>query len=100
MPVFPSFFAYPAEPTNVGSTIESAVTALRDRFPTSNVQTWRETDIAGRFMADQILARIAALDVLFADITQLNFNVAYEVGFALGPVGRLSRSHWSAVRSE
>ncbi len=84
MPIFPSFFAYPAEPHSVSNTIENAVALLRDRFANADVQTWRETDIAGRFIADQILARISATEVLFADITQLNFNVAYEVGFALG----------------
>ncbi|HEV7486899.1 MAG TPA: hypothetical protein VGQ65_14570 [Thermoanaerobaculia bacterium] len=89
MSFFPAFYAYPAEPRGVADTIERAVAALRDRFKFSNVTTWRETDIAGRFIADQILARVASVDVLFADITRLNFNVAYEIGFALARAKRV-----------
>jgi nucleoside 2-deoxyribosyltransferase len=40
-------------------------------------------DIAGRFIADQVLQKISDHSALVADITQLNFNVTYEIGFAL-----------------
>ena len=45
--------------------------------------SWRELDIAGRFIADQVLNKIDVAEILAADVTQLNFNVAYEVGYAL-----------------
>jgi nucleoside 2-deoxyribosyltransferase len=53
------------------------------------VQSWRETDIAGRFIVEQILNKIADRSVLIADTTQLNFNVAYEIGFALAKEKRV-----------
>lgn len=78
------FFAYPTDPDLVAATIESAIANVQQRIGEQTLQGWRESDIAGHFLAEQILARIAARSVLIADITQLNFNVAYEIGFALG----------------
>ena len=77
------FAAYPAKPVQVGEAIESAVHRLR-RKPGVTVTTWRETDIAGKFIADAVVAQIEICTTLVADVTYLNFNVAYEVGYAIG----------------
>lgn len=81
--ILPAFFAYPARPEFVAETIEQALRNLRDKSGITTVESWRETEIAGRFVADEVLTKIAERAALIADITQLNFNVAYEVGFAL-----------------
>jgi hypothetical protein len=81
--VLPCFFAYPSEPAIVGETIEQAIGNLRDKSGITVVKSWRENDIAGRFIADQVLENISDHTALIADVTQLNFNVAYEIGFAL-----------------
>ncbi len=81
--IVPAFFAYPSEPHLVAETIEQAIRHLRDKSGVTAVQSWRENDIAGHFVADQILSTITDVSALIADITQLNFNVTYEVGFAL-----------------
>ncbi|HEV7240545.1 MAG TPA: hypothetical protein VGQ36_15005 [Thermoanaerobaculia bacterium] len=78
-----AFYAYPVEPAHVAATIENALSRISERFGAPPIESWKETEIAGRFIADQILAKIGAAPLLFADITQLNFNVVYEVGFAL-----------------
>ena len=41
-------------------------------------------DIAGRFIASEVLTSIATSDFLVADISKLNFNVTFEVGYAIG----------------
>ena len=87
--VLPSFFAYPSEPAIVGDTIEQAIGNLRDKSGITVVHSWRENDIAGRFIADQVLQKISDHTALIADVTQLNFNVAYEVGFALAKEKRV-----------
>src|SRR5712692_3121806 len=81
--IVPAFFAYPSQPDHVAETIEQAIGNLRDKSGVTAIQSWHETDIAGRFVADQTLSKITDRSALIADITQLNFNVAYEVGFAL-----------------
>src|SRR5260370_16500535 len=82
--VLQCFFAYPSEPAIVGETIEQAIGNLRDKSGITAVHSWRENDIAGRFIADQVLQKISDHSALVADITQLNFNVTYEIGLAVG----------------
>ena len=87
--VLPCFFAYPSMPTIVGETVEQAIGNLRDKSGITTVRSWRENDIAGRFIADQVLQKISDHTALIADVTQLNFNVAYEIGFALAKEKRV-----------
>lgn len=87
--VLPSFYAYPSSPVVVGETIEQAIRNLREKSGITTVQSWRENDIAGRFIADQVLEKISDRATLIADVTQLNFNVAYEIGFALAKEKRV-----------
>ncbi len=84
-----AFLAYPSEPKEIGDTIESAVAQAQKFAGNLRVGTWRETDIAGRFIADKVLESIDKNDCLVADITRLNFNVTYEVGYAIGTGRRL-----------
>jgi len=49
-----------------------------------SVKTWEENDIAGRFIIEPVLEEIENSDFLAADITRLNFNVTYEIGYAIG----------------
>ncbi len=79
-----AFFAYPASPDAVGATIEKAIRLLTSRNGNTNVASWRELDIAGHFIATEVLNQISATEVLFADITYLNFNVLFEIGYAIG----------------
>jgi len=97
--IVPAFFAYPSQPALIGETIEQAIGNLRDRSGVTVVQSWRETDIAGRFLADQVLNKITDRPALIADTTQLNFNVAYEVGFALAKEKRVILTRHKGVRA-
>ena len=47
-------------------------------------QTWAQLDIAGKFIIDGILEKIEAATFVVMDITRLNFNVNFEVGYAIG----------------
>src|SRR5262249_46037285 len=58
-------------------------TRLRDSG-SLQIETWRQMDIPGRFLADSILQKIDLADFVVADITRLNFNVTFEVGYAIG----------------
>ncbi len=80
------FFAYPDNPPRIGETIEAAARQGVKRTP---VETWKETDIVGRFIGFEVLNRIDAHPCTGADVTFLNFNVTYEVGYAIGKRRRL-----------
>lgn len=76
------FYAYPAHPEYIGQIINAA--AEKRRGSCNTIHCWPETDISGRLLTDPIFEEIENCDGLIADITRLNFNVIFEVGFAIG----------------
>jgi energy-coupling factor transporter ATP-binding protein EcfA2 len=78
------FVAYPSQPTEIGQTISSAISHLGSEKRGIELSTWEENDIAGRFIHQPILEKIDDGQILVADVTRLNFNVVFEVGYAIG----------------
>jgi hypothetical protein len=78
------FFAYASKPMDVGQTIETAVGIVSKLSGTNIIKTWTALDIVGQFISNEVLSGIDAADLLIADITELNFNVTYEIGYAIG----------------
>lgn len=73
------FYAYASSPSEIGQTIEQAVNASN-----VNVNTWKALDIPGNFISEKVLEGIDSCSFLVADISVLNFNVTYEIGYAIG----------------
>jgi hypothetical protein len=92
------FFAYPSKPSVIGETIERAVTGRA--LPGVSVTTWPESDICGQFIGTTILRDFDDSVFLAADVTYLNFNVAFEVGYAIGRGKRLFLVANSALTSD
>ncbi len=78
-----AFIAYPSRPAEVGPTILLASQRLA-HHPELRVTPWEELDIAGRFIASEVLASIRSSQLLVADVTVPNFNVMFEIGYAIG----------------
>src|SRR4051812_14658037 len=62
------------------------------------VRTWENRDIAGYCLVDPILEEISNADFLLADITVLNFNVVYEIGYAMAKSKRVILLANKAIR--
>ncbi|CAH6855463.1 conserved hypothetical protein [Vibrio chagasii] len=73
------FYAYASSPAEIGQTIERAV-----KSSSSTVDTWQALDIPGHFISEKVLEGIDSCEFLVADISVLNFNVTYEIGYAIG----------------
>ena len=78
------FYAYPSQYFLIGPPIEGGVSDFNDRSASTKVTTWKELDVAGRFISSQVLSGIAETDFFVADISYLNFNVTFEIGYAIG----------------
>lgn len=78
------FVAYPSEPPIVAQTVATGVRSANGRSSDLELSTWEENDIAGQPLVDPIHEKIRIADVLVADISKLNFNVTYEIGYAIG----------------
>ena len=92
------FFAYASTPSEVGETIERGVQNANRASNDSEIKTWRSLDILGHFISEQVLSGIECADFLVADISTLNFNVTYEIGYAIGRNKRILLTRNSSIR--
>ncbi|MBF4318140.1 hypothetical protein EAY30_25025, partial [Vibrio anguillarum] len=54
--------------------------------------------IVGHFISEQVVSKIEECDFLLADISILNFNVTYEIGYAIGKGKRVLLVKNSSIR--
>lgn len=76
------FFAYPSQPETVTSVIDQAI---KDFVHTDGetALSWKAMDTIGAFIPEEVIEQISER-ILIADITILNCNVLYEIGYAIG----------------
>src|SRR5437899_2594573 len=79
-----AFLAYPSSLPEVSQAIHGAKRILSTSRRELELQLWEENDISGRPLTDPIFEGIAQADILIADITAMNFNVTFEIGYAIG----------------
>ncbi|EKB1982493.1 hypothetical protein ONF77_004448 [Vibrio parahaemolyticus] len=91
------FFAYAAEPRDIGDTIESSIQKVNSKGNVA-VESWKALDIVGHFISEQVVSKIEECDFLLADISILNFNVTYEIGYAIGKGKRVLLVKNSSIR--
>lgn len=76
------FFAYSSQPKHCGEFIESAIKKINERGQTI-LESWRKLDINGKFIITEVLQAIDESDYFCADLTGMNDNVLFEIGYAL-----------------
>lgn len=99
-PIVSGFFAYPSKPQQVGATIRNALKSHNRNHASSEIRDWSQNEIAGSFILDPILDEISASDIVFGDITGLNFNVLFELGYAIGLQKRVVPVRFAAIRDD
>lgn len=78
-----AFFAFPGNPPQIASTIVAAAKALELASPGTHV-TWRELPIQGQTIFCEICKAFRESTTIFADITTLNLNLMFEIGYGIG----------------
>lgn len=78
------FFAYSSEPSHCGEFIEEALKKISVSGHLVALKSWRTMSIGGKFIITEILKEIEKSDFLCADLTGVNENVLFEIGFAIG----------------
>jgi len=76
-----AFVAYPIEPKLVAESIAGAVELAPERGLA--LYPWQKMNVLGLKIDDLIQEKLLDCDCLIADITFSNFNVYYEIGYAL-----------------
>jgi hypothetical protein len=82
------FVAYPSTLPAKGDAIEMAVTEL-NAGGLMRVKSWISLAISGRPVIGAICQEIRTCDILIADVTNLNPNVLFELGYAITQRKRL-----------
>jgi hypothetical protein len=79
-----AFVAYSAHDPAVAQLIADAVYVANGKSDRVRYETWVYNDIPGNPLISPILDRIEESTFIIADVTALNLNVVYEIGFAIG----------------
>lgn len=74
------FFAYPGNPPVIGQAVDWVKSSPDSSF---HFKDWKDVDNWGKDLIQPILEEISASDTVVADITKLNPNVAFEVGYSI-----------------
>lgn len=78
-----SFLAYPSKPERLAEIMEKASQDINE-CKTADIRPWTLLKIGGRLIIDQVCKAIDEADLLIADVTYLNPNVLFELGYAIG----------------
>lgn len=78
------FFAYASGDQQIGDAIRRAVDDFNKHQNSWAAITWEGLFINGRPISKVILARIRESDVFACDLSHLNENVLFELGYAIG----------------
>lgn len=79
-----AFFAYPARSDDLVQTIHNAIEKTNSVQNTITLAPWQANDVTGIAITTPIFEHIAASIYVAADITYLNENVSFEIGYAIG----------------
>ena len=88
------FFAYASEPQRRVDAIRGSIDRIRDGSGIGcKVADWTDLPVEGKVISCTICEAIRNAKCVAADITDLNFNVLFELGFAIGA----GRAIWPLV---
>jgi len=76
------FVAYASAIPGSGDAIEAAIGELQDGGLVS-IRSWRSLPIGGNLVIETICDEIRTCDLFIADVTLLNPNVLFELGYAI-----------------
>lgn len=79
-----AFVAYSSKDDDLARMIATGVSKANRKLKRLRYEPWEFNDIAGTPLISPILEGIEESEFIVADITYLNPNVVYEIGFAIG----------------
>ncbi len=77
-------FLYPSSPAIISSTLEAAAVAISKKHTNRLYITWKDIRTEGKTIFCEICKAIFSSSYLICDITTLNFNVLFEIGYIFG----------------
>jgi len=82
------FVAYPSNPPALAETLERAIEEIHNGSVVE-MKGWKSTVVNGKFIITAICDAILEADIFVCDLTELNHNVLFELGFAIAKKKRI-----------
>jgi hypothetical protein len=82
------FVAYPSKPISLAETIESAIEEIKGG-QVVDIEGWKSKSVSGKFIMVEICKAIESCDIFICDLTTLNHNVLFELGYAIARKKRI-----------
>jgi hypothetical protein len=95
-----AFVAYPSRDRNLLSVLREGIAKATARTTAIRFEPWEFNDIAGTPLVSPIIEKIDSANLVIADITYLNLNVIYEVGYAIGRGKRVFLIRHQEIRGD
>lgn len=90
------FFAYPSYPEAIADAVEAAIQKVKEDAEIDvSLIDWKDLAIEGNLIFCQICDAIKTAKCTIVNLTQVNFNVLFEFGYAIGR----SRAVWPIVEA-
>jgi hypothetical protein len=84
------FFAYPANPVGISEVIEKSISKINEMgIDEVNVVGWRSLSVTGKVIISEVCKAIDASPLFICDLTNLNPNVLFELGYAIATNKRI-----------
>jgi hypothetical protein len=77
-------FLYPSSPEIIANTIEASVQELGRVDGQHRWNSWKHLGITGQIIFCEICKALRFTEFVVADVTTLNFNLLFEIGYTLG----------------
>lgn len=77
-----AFYAYPSHPAHIAETVEEALSTI-NQTKRVKVISWASLRNTGKIIIREILREISKADIFMCDLTGLNPNVMFELGYAI-----------------
>lgn len=95
-----AFVAYPSQDGSLASILREAVSKANAKVRDLRFEPWEFNDIAGNPLVSPIIEHIEESTFIVADVTYLNPNVVYEIGYAIGSSKRAFLIRHSTIEGE
>src|ERR1019366_10314487 len=95
-----AFVAYPSKDPFILALLRESVGKATARTNSTRFEPWEFNDIAGTPLISPIIEKIADSSFVVADITYLNLNVVYEIGYAIGKKKRVFLIRHAGTRGD
>jgi len=77
-------FLYPSQPLVIARTIEEGAQKVSRMAPDKRWRSWKDLDVGGKIIFCEICKAMRFSKLIIADVSTLNFNLLFEIGYAFG----------------